>query len=88
MAAANDSTVMRRSAPWVVTNVRSALASTMTKQIPVSWSAIGGLETAMPSAAKAARNRSPFGPVPSDPACTQVAPLRTAAVRMVADAPG
>ena len=34
----SDSTLIRRSAPWVVTKVRSALGSIITKQIPVSRS--------------------------------------------------
>ena len=41
---ASDSAVISRSAPRVVTKVRSALGSTITTQMPVSWSATGGAE--------------------------------------------
>ncbi len=61
---ASESTLIRRSAPRVVTKVRSALGSTITTQMPVSTSATGGAEAPMPSAASAARTRSPCGPVP------------------------
>ena len=47
---ASDSTLICRSAPSVVTKVRSALGSTMTTQMPVSRSATGGAERSMPSA--------------------------------------
>src|SRR5690606_4033716 len=70
---------MRRSAPCTVMNVRSALGSSSTRQVPVSASGTGGELTATPSAASVSRTRSPFGPVPTLPACTQAAPERAAA---------
>ena len=84
---ASDSTLMSRSAPRVVTKVRSALGSTITTQMPVSRSATGGADTAIPSAARAARTTSPCGPVPWAPAWTQSAPKRAAATSTVTDPP-
>ncbi len=84
---ASDSTEICRSAPSVVTKVRSALGSTITTQMPVSRSATGGAEAAMPSRSSAARTRSPCGPVPSAPACTQSAPNLAAATSTVTAPP-
>ena len=48
----SDSTLIRRSAPSVVTKVRSALGSTITTQMPVSRPSTGCADAAMPSAAE------------------------------------
>ena len=84
---ASDPAVMHRSAPWVVTKLRSAVGSTRTTHTPVSRSATGGAETSTPSAASAARRSSPLGPVPMAPAWTAWAPERAAASRTVAAPP-
>ena len=84
---ASDSTLIWRSAPRVVTKVRSALGSTITTQMPVSSSVTGGAEATMPSASSAARIRSPCGPVPCAPAWTQSAPNRAAATSTVTAPP-
>ena len=84
---ASDSTEIWRSAPRVVTKVRSALGSTITMQMPVSRSATGGAGAAMPSWSRAARIRSPCGPVPIAPACTHSAPNRAAATSTVTAPP-
>ena len=80
---ASDSTLIWRSAPRVVTKVRSALGSTITTQMPVSRPSTGGADTPIPSAVSAARIRSPWGPVPWAPACTHSAPNRAAATSTV-----
>jgi hypothetical protein len=84
---ARDSTLVCLSAPSVVTNVRSALGSTITTQMPVSSPSTTGADTAMPSRARTSRTRSPCGPVPWAPACTQSAPNRAAASSTVTAPP-
>src|SRR5918995_7050842 len=86
-AADSDWTVMWRSAPCVVTKDRSAVGSTSTTHTPVSRSGTGGEATSTPSARSAPRTRSPFGPVPTAPAWTHVAPERAAARRIVTAPP-
>ena len=85
---ASDSTLISRSAPRVVTKVRSALGSTITTQMPVSRSGTGGGGGGDALRARApARIRSPWGPVPMAPACTQSAPKRAAATSTVTAPP-
>ena len=83
----SDSTLISRSAPRVVTKVRSADGSTSTRQVAVSRAVIAGAESATSSAASEARTRSPLGPVPWAPACTQAAPKRAAATRTLTEPP-
>lgn len=76
-----------RSAPCMVTKVRSALGSTSTTHSAVSSSSTALADQATPSAWSASRTMSPFGPVPMVPACTHSAPERAAATRMLTAPP-
>ena len=75
----SDSTLIRRSAPSVVTKVRSALGSTMTTQMPVSRPSTGGADTPIPAAVECCADQVAVGPGAVAPACTHSAPNRAAA---------
>ena len=63
-AVESDSTLMSRSAPRVVTNVRSADGSTSTRQVAVSLVVIAGADTVTSSAASEAADQVAVGTGP------------------------
>ena len=67
--------------------MRWADGSTSTRQVAVSRPGTTGADTSTSSAASEARTRSPLGPVPWAPACTQDAPKRAAATRTLTAPP-